>query len=148
MLKAARPFLVKAGIVIGNEAMAAKAVHSVKEKVSLLSELPAWVHYFFNDDYAFENEVIAKLKAKPENATLLAELKADFAKLPTWDEHTAHASVEATAARLSVKPGALMPLLRFALSGQSRGPGVATILDLIGQAKSVARIERALALLA
>jgi len=148
LLKAARPFLDKAAIVIGDEAMAAKAVHSVKEKVSLLSELPAWVHYFFNDDYAFEDEVITKLKAKPENKTLLAELKADFANLTTWDEHAAHASVEATAARLSVKPGALMPLLRFALSGQSRGPGVATILDLIGQAKSVARIERALALLA
>lgn len=34
-------------------------------------ELPAWVHYFFNDAYAYEADVVTKLKAKPENAKLL-----------------------------------------------------------------------------
>lgn len=148
LLEAATPFLVKAGLVVKDSAVAARAVHSVKEKVSLLSELPAWVHYFFNDDYSYEAEVVTKLKAKPENATLLAEVKADLAALSAWDETALHASVEATAGRLGVKPGALMPLLRFALSGQSRGPGVTTILDLVGQGGSVARLDRTLAMLA
>ena len=76
------------------------------------------------------------------------KLKADLGSLATtWDEHSIHASIEATAARLAVKPGALMPLLRFALSGQSRGPGVATIIDLLGKDRTVARLERTLALL-
>ncbi len=42
-----------------------------------------------------------------------------------------------------VKPGALMPLMRFSLSGQSRGPGVTTIAHLIGQNRAVARLQRA-----
>ena len=37
-----------------------------------------------------------------------------------------------------------LPLLRFALSGQSRGPGVTTIAHLIGKEKTAARIQRAL----
>lgn len=148
LLEAAMPFLTKAGLTITDTAVAARAVHSVKEKVSLLAELPSWVHYFFNDDYGYEADVVTKLKAKPENPTLLGEVKTDLAALATWDEASLHASVEATAGRLGVKPGALMPLLRFALSGQARGPGVTTLLDLLGQARSVARIERTLAMLA
>lgn len=148
LLQATLPILEKAGWTVTDHALAERMVFSVKEKVSILSEVPSWVHYFFNDDYAYEPDVVTKLKAKPENPTLLGELKQDFIALAAWDEHAIHASVEATAARLAVKPGALMPLLRFALSGQSRGPGVATILDLLGKDKSVARIERTLAMLA
>ena len=148
LLAAAQPFLSKAGLEVKDSAIAARAVHSVKEKVSLLAELPSWVHYFFNDDYAYEADVVTKLKAKPENPSLLAEVKTDLAALAAWDEPALHASVEATAARLGVKPGALMPLLRFALSGQARGPGVTTILELVGQAAAVARIDRTLAMLA
>uniref|UniRef100_UPI0037849134 hypothetical protein n=1 Tax=Prosthecobacter sp. TaxID=1965333 RepID=UPI0037849134 len=55
-----------------------------------------------------------------------------------------HDAVEAAAKSLSVKPGAMMPLLRFALSGQSRGPGVTTIAHLIGREKTISRIQRAL----
>lgn len=147
LFAAALPFLERAGLQVTDHAVATKAVQSVKEKVSLLGELPAWVHYFFNDAYAYEADVVTKLKAKPENAKLLGELKTDLGNLTAWDEHAIHAGIEATAARLAVKPGALMPLLRFALSGQSRGPGVATILELLGKDKSCARIERTLATL-
>ena len=141
---ASKPFLDKAGLVTEDQALTERALQSVKEKVSLLAELPSWVHYFFREDYPYEDEVLTKLKAKPENPSLLAELRTDFATLAQWDEPALHASVEATAKRLSVKPGALMPLLRFALTGQSRGPGVTTILDLVGKTKSLARIERTL----
>ncbi len=147
LLQASLPFLQRAGLTVADHGIAAKALQSVKEKVSLLSELPSWVHYFFNDDYSYEADVMTKLKAKPENPTLLGELENDFAKLSAWDEAALHTSVEATASRLSVKPGALMPLMRFALSGQSRGPGVTTILDLLGKDKSCERIERTLTLL-
>ena len=147
LLKAALPFLEKAGLVIAGSSITERALQSVKEKVSLLSELPAWVHYFFREDYPYEDEVVAKLRAKPDNAKFLAELRADFAVLTQWDEPSLHTSVEAAAARLGVKPGALMPLLRFALSGQSRGPGVTTILDLLGKERSVVRLDRTLAML-
>lgn len=146
LLAAARPFLQKDGLTCSDDAMAASAVFSVKEKVSLLSEIPAWVHYFFREDYPFEDDVTAKLKAKTENAGLLQAAKAAFADLADWSEATVHVAVEEAAKGAGVKPGALMPLLRFALSGQSRGPGVTTIAHLVGQDSSVRRIERTLAL--
>jgi glutamyl-tRNA synthetase len=65
-----------------------------------------------------------------------------------WTEVGVQAAIEAAAQQAGVKPGALMPLLRFALSGQSRGPGVATIAHLVGQASALSRIERAIGVLA
>ncbi|MBL9114929.1 MAG: hypothetical protein JNJ83_07950 [Verrucomicrobiaceae bacterium] len=61
-----------------------------------------------------------------------------------WDETSLHDALEKTAAAQGVKAGALMPLLRFALTGQNRGPGVTTILDLVGKDGSLRRIERTL----
>jgi glutamyl/glutaminyl-tRNA synthetase len=125
--------------------MAAAAVHSVREKVSLLTELPEWVHYFFREDFPFEADVVTKLKAKPENASLLKVVGDQLAQATEWTEQSVHDAVEAAAKSISLKPGAMMPLLRFALSGQSRGPGVTTIAHLIGKEKTHARIWRALA---
>lgn len=146
LFAAARPFLDEAGLKITDEAVAAAAVYSVKEKVSLLTEIPAWVHYFFREDYPYEDEVVTKLKAKPENPALLEAAMKAFAALPDWTELAVHTAIEEAAKGASVKPGALMPLLRFALSGQSRGPGVSTIAHLIGKESTVQRIQRTLAL--
>jgi glutamyl-tRNA synthetase len=144
LLKLGRTFLTAKGLTWTDDAMAAAAVHSVREKVSLLTELPEWVHYFFREDYPFEADVVTKLKAKPENAGLLKAAAEQLAQAAEWTEQGVHDAVEAAAKALSVKPGAMMPLLRFALSGQSRGPGVTTIAHLIGKEKTIARIERAL----
>lgn len=144
LLKQARPFLTAKGLTWSDDAMAAAAIHSVREKVSLLAEIPDWVHYFFREDYSFEADVVTKLKAKPENASLLQAAAAKLAAATEWSEQSVHDAVEAAAKELNVKPGAMMPLLRFALSGQSRGPGVTTIAHLIGREATQKRIARTL----
>lgn len=144
LLVEARPFLDQASIVIQDEAMAAAAVYSIKEKVSLLTEIPAWVHYFFREDYPFEADVVAKLQAKPENKTLLQTAHSTFEALTDWTETGIQLAIEESAKASAVKAGALMPLLRFALSGQSRGPGVNTIAHLIGKDQTLRRISQTL----
>ncbi len=144
LLQHARRFLTDGGLTWEDDAVAAAAVYSVREKVSLLTELPEWVHYFFREDYPFEADVVTKLKAKPDNAGLLKAAAEQMAQAAEWTEQGVHDAVEAAAKALSVKPGAMMPLLRFALSGQSRGPGVTTIAHLIGKERTLARIQRAL----
>ena len=147
LLAAARPFLDQAGLTITDEITAASAIFSVKEKVSLLTEIPSWVHYFFREDYPYEPDVMAKLLAKPENSILLKGAASVFAAIGEWTEAGAHTAIEDAAKIACVKPGALMPLLRFALSGQARGPGVATIVHLIGKAATLQRIERTVGML-
>ena len=63
--------LKRAGLEVADEDIATAAVYSIREKVSLLSEIPEWVHYFFKDDSPYEPDVIAKIRGKEENEALL-----------------------------------------------------------------------------
>jgi len=143
LLAASIPFLKSAGVALDSGCDSAAVLQSVKEKVSLLTELPSWVHYFFRDDYPFEPDAVTKLKAKPENKALLQGVGEQIPSITDWSEAGITAAIEQVAAANSVKPGALLPLLRFALSGQTRGPGVATISHLIGRESTARRIARA-----
>ncbi|MCB1210111.1 MAG: glutamate--tRNA ligase, partial [Verrucomicrobiales bacterium] len=143
LLDASRHQLSQAGLPIEKASHAAAILQSVKEKVSLLSEFPAWVHYFFRDDYPYEVEVVAKLRAKEDNSTLLEAAGKALEAVGDWTEDSIHAAIELAAKEQAVKPGALMPLLRGALSGQMRGPGVATMAHLLGKSAVLNRIHQA-----
>ncbi len=142
LLAAASPFLKSAGHDVAAFPHAAAALQSVKEKVSLLPELPSWVHFFFREDYPFEGDVVTKLTAKPENKALLQGVAAQLSAVDDWSEAGITAAIEQVAATNGVKTGAILPLLRFALSGQTRGPGVATMAHLVGKESTSRRIAR------
>ncbi len=137
-----RPWLEKDGLIIGDEGYAALALESVKEKVSMASEFTPWVHYFFREDFPIEDEVMAKLKANAQSPALLAALSAGLKQAASWDEAGITAAVTDVATEQKVKAGALMPLLRFSMSGQTRGPDVKIMIGILGKERALARIER------
>ncbi len=143
LFDAAKPFLDRAGIDLSQLADPAAAIYSVREKITTLAELGPWVHYFFREDFPFDPDMLAKLQSKPENANLLAAAAASIGALTEWTEETLQQAIQDAAASQSVKPGALMPLLRAALSGQHRGPGVTTIAHLLGQPRTLSRLAAA-----
>jgi len=142
-----RPWLEKDGLTISDEAYAALALESVKEKVSMASEFTPWVHYFFSEDFPIEEEVMIKLKANAQSSVLLGALSVGLKQAATWDDAGITAAVTAVAAEHKVKAGALMPLLRFSMSGQTRGPDVKIMMGILGKERSLARIERLIGLL-
>lgn len=143
----ARPWLEAKGIAVTEETFTAKALESVKEKVSLASEFPGWVHFFFREDFPMEDEVMAKLKANAQAPALLTALEAGLSSATAWNDEGITAAVNAVAADQKVKPGALMPLLRFSLSGQTRGPDVKVMMGVLGQERVLGRLKRTVGLL-
>ena len=142
LLAHAKPALESAGLTLKLDGYAISAIDSVKEKVSLASEFPGWVHFFFRDDFPIEEDAAAKLKANAQAAVLLGALRDAFAQQPSWDEPTINETVNAVAAVQKVKPGALMPLLRASLSGQMRGPDVKLMMVVLGKEATLARLQR------
>ncbi|TLD69866.1 glutamate--tRNA ligase [Phragmitibacter flavus] len=143
LLAYALPYLEKAGLVVGELSFAAKVLNCVKEKVSLASEFPEWVHFFFREDFPYEDEVKQKLAANAQAATL-AQALLDGLTQSEWDEEAIAAALPVVATEQKVKAGALMPLLRFALSGQTRGPDVKVMMILLGKPRVLARLGRLL----
>jgi glutamyl-tRNA synthetase len=137
---AARPFVEAAELPIPEnfEAIAG----SVKEKVRLLQEVPAAVDFLLKDDFSYDEEAIAKVKANAQLPTILMILSATFSVLSEWSADAAKLSLGEVAKESGAKAGQLMFPLRVALSGRPHGPDLGDILNLLGRERCVARLNQ------
>ena len=138
---AAKPYIDAAGISTDEKYITIAG--SIQEKVRLLTEVPAMIAFFYNAEYPFDAEAIAKVKKNEAAADLLAKLATALGELTDWSE--AKSAIGATAKANGAKPGQLMFPVRVALTGAAGGPDLGAILEILGQAESIRRIQRAVA---
>ena len=144
----ALPWLEKAGLQVPDLDYAARALATVQEKVSLASEFPGWVHFFFRDDFPIEDEAMTKLKGNAQSPALLEALQPAIAGVTDWSEAGLTTAINDLATAQKVKAGAFMPLLRFSLSGQTRGPDVKAMMVVLGRDRVMSRLARIASILA
>jgi glutamyl-tRNA synthetase len=138
--EAARPFVESAGIPIDERY--AEVIRAVREKVSLLSEVPKQIDFLYAEDIEIQPEALEKLKGNPDAPALLAALAEALESLPEWSGDAAKAAIGETAKARGLKPGKLMFPTRVALSGRTAGPDLPTILSILGREASVRRIRK------
>ncbi len=137
--EAAKPFAQAAGLPVDGDYPAAAAL--VREKVRLLSEVPAAIHFLLADSFDLDPEAVEKVRANPAAKDLLSALADDFGKLADWSAEAAKHQIGETAKAAGAKPGQLMFPVRVALSGKSGGPDLGDILALLGRDRCVARLR-------
>lgn len=135
---AARPFVEAAGLAVPENFETVAA--AVKEKVRLLSEVPAAVDFLLRDEFDLDAEAVAKVRANVAARDLLGNLATAFGRLDPWSADAAKAAIGEVAAAAGAKPGQLMFPLRVALSGRGHGPDLGDILALLGRDKCAARV--------
>lgn len=120
------------------------ALETCKGKFKLFSELPAYCGFYFIDDFAYNPEGVAK-HFVPENKPKLLAVREAFATLEQFDAANLETRLKATAAELGVKVGVLVHPTRLAVTGSNAGPSLYHLLEILGQEKVLARLDRALA---
>ncbi len=115
-------------------------IAAVKEKVRLLSEVPAAIDFLVTDTAAQDDEAVAKAKANP-NAAFLPALAEHMATLTDWSADIAKEAIATVAQANGAKPGQLMFPVRVALSGRAHGPDLGEIFYILGKEKTVARLR-------
>jgi len=131
----ALPFCLRAGLK--DTPALREAIPSVQTKVQLLSEVPAWVKWVQVLEY--EEEAMGKLQ---DNAREMLELFAEAARaLPEWEGEAAMKLVKPMTKERGVKVGAMMFPLRLALTGSHAGPGIDTIMQVLGREEVLRRIS-------
>ena len=118
----------------------AEMLHSVQEKVSLLTEVPEAVAFYLDPDFPIAPDALEKVRKNDSAASLLNNLSTEFAILEDWS--LAKETIGVTAKAAGAKPGQLMFPLRIALSGKAGGPDLQAILQILGQDESVRRLNR------
>ena len=138
-IEAAKPFVADAGLPVDDRYPAVASL--VREKLRLLSEVPAAIGFLLSDAFELDPEAIEKVRGNAAAKDLLAALANDFAALPDWSADAAKHQIGETAKAAGAKPGQLMFPVRVALSGKSGGPDLGDILGLLGREKCVARLK-------
>ncbi len=118
----------------------AAVISAVKEKVRLLTEVPAAIDFFITDDAAQDAETVAKAKANP-NSALLTTLAEHMAELTEWSADIAKEAITTVAQANSAKPGQLMFPVRVALSGRAHGPDLGDVFEILGKERTIARLR-------
>lgn len=134
----AKPFVAAENLPISENYPV--VIAAVKEKVRLLSEVPAAIDFLVTDTAPSDPEAIAKAKANP-NSALLPAIADQLANLTEWSAEKAKDAIGEVATAKGAKAGQLMFPTRVALSGRAHGPDLGDIFTILGKEKTVERLR-------
>ena len=138
------PFVRKAGIPISDQRYLFKVLEIVKEKIKLFRDVPDWIGYFFTEKYAFDPDAVAKTLKSPGALGRLRQLRERYAAQEDWSAAGLEAALKQLGAQIGCKTGDLVHPARVAVSGRSVGPSLYHMLEVMGQARALQRMDRAI----
>ena len=122
-------------------------IQLLAERCNTLCELAEQSRYFYQDFDSFNPEAAKKhLRPVAKEALQLALTKINA--LENWTTENLHHVIEETCSELNVGMGKVGMPLRVAVTGEGQSPSVDAVMQLLGKARVVKRIEKALAFIA
>jgi glutamyl-tRNA synthetase len=125
-----------------------KVAKLMKERVTFVSELVSEVPYLFEEPKVYDEEVATKKwddlakKAMPLIADALGKMSSE-----DFESAAIHDAIFAALEAAEIKPGKVMQALRLAVTGDGKGPDLMLVMEILGQASTVKRINQALEVL-
>ena len=137
-----RPLLEAKGLHPSEEFLIAYC-SLLKDRVHFLPELWDVGHYLLEPEVEMNPAAVSK-KWNPDLTPALKNVTEWLNKQTSFEAVTLEAGVKELMSEQGIKPGALLTVLRIALAGDLKGPGVFEMMDLLGKEATVQRLERAL----
>ena len=146
------PFLEKAGWIASppsaKEAdLAARVVEAAGERIKVAGDILDYDEFFVvADALAYDEKAFDKrIRSAPGAAALLAEFRAELAAAPEFDAATLEGLAAGFVAARGLGLGAIVHVVRVAVSGKTVGFGLFDILSILGRERVLRRIDAALA---
>jgi len=117
------------------------AIELIRDRISFINEIWPLSDYLFEAPKSFNLKVKAKFW-KEETPAIILEIKELLESLEDFTkeniEHKLHSLIQERQWRM----GSVMNSLRLLLVGESKGPGVADIMSLIGKQETINRLSK------
>ncbi len=120
-----------------------RVLDSMAERIKLFTDI-ADAGYFFTEDFPFDEKSVQKRLRKPGALELLAATRAAYAALPDFSAAAVEAALRELAAARGLGMGDLVHPVRVAVSGTAVGPSLFHMLEVLGQARVLRRMDQAL----
>jgi len=117
------------------------------ERCKTLKEMAESCRYFYEEFEQFD-ENAAKKHLRAQAYEPLSQVRIKLAALSEWAKEEIQNAIESTAKELGIGMGKIGMPLRVAATGQAQSPALHLTIHAIGQARTLARIEKALTLIA
>ncbi len=131
------------GIYTQDDELLEGIVLAQRERVKTLKEMAENSRFFFGDEVTLDAKAADKHLTADAKA-MLKELRARLAALEEWSAPAVHGALESLAAEKSVGLGKIAQPLRVAVSGGTVSPPIDLTLTLLGQPRTLARLDRVL----
>jgi glutamyl-tRNA synthetase len=120
-----------------------KIVGLVKERINFVRELWEQTSFFFVAPETYDEKTVQK-RWKAESPAQLTELAALLASIETWEAKVAEAIVIPWIEEKSYPLGNVMNAFRLALVGESKGPHIFDIAEVLGKEETLRRLKKAI----
>jgi glutamyl-tRNA synthetase len=145
-LSRALPFLLKDGVIQGTEqeiAVVKSALPIIQERIARMNEVTAMLKFLFVEEVIFDDESQAKVKEEPSQHVISQALVA-LEDLSDWNHEAIEASLRAILIdKLGLKPRLAFGPVRIAVTGSHISPPLFESMELLGKARSLARLKAA-----
>ncbi len=139
----AKPFFKEKDISKVPAKIYEQAVALEHEKVKLLTDVPKLTDFLLWDEFEYREEAVAKVLRAEGAAGILEELSRRLAVLEPFDVAGIENVCKTLAKDKGVKNGAVFHPLRVAVSGRTEGPSLWHMVEFLGKARTLERIQRA-----
>jgi glutamyl-tRNA synthetase len=135
--------LARLGVFTQDDALLEGIILAQRERAKTLKEMAENSRLFFGDD-VMRDAKAAEKHLTADAKTMLRELRARFAAIESWNAPSIHATLEGLAKELSLGLGKVAQPLRVAVTGGTVSPPIDATLALLGQPRTLARLDQAL----
>jgi glutamyl-tRNA synthetase len=135
--------LARMGLFSQDDALLEGIVLAQRERCKTLKEMAENSRFFFVDEVTLDAKAAEKHLTVDARA-VLGELRARLAGIGAWEATAVHAALETLAKEKALGLGKVAQPLRVAVTGGTVSPPIDLTLALLGQARTLARLDRAL----
>ena len=139
------PFIDRAGLPAGDQALVARCIPLYQPRASTLAELAEQMRPLLLKAADISYDPAATAKAlTPEGKAHVAALRGRLETLEPFDKEALHHCIHGYVEENGLKFKAVGPALRVALLGTAGGPDLADVMAVVGRRDALDRLDRAM----
>lgn len=123
-----------------------RIVGLVKERVNFVHELWGQTNFFFERPLQYDEQAVAK-HWKPDTPSIIQEVILALQPLSSWDANSIEHTLKELITNKGYGMGKVMNVIRLCLVGESKGPGIADICEILGKEETLTRLNQAILIL-
>lgn len=138
LLPRVKPFFAAAGVTTTDDYLL-RVIELLRERVTTYPDFVDQSDYFFGPIITWDEKIIRK-KWKPELRPRFEELAGQLSQTKSWIAADLKATVVAFMEKYEMGFGAVLPILRVAMSGSTKGPDAFAMMEVLGRERVTTRL--------